>query len=199
MITIHDCSQLSDEWFLKRCGSLGGSAISKAIAQGAGKSRKTLAYQLAAESVTGAKTEIRTTPAMQWGIDTEPAARSWFEFMQGVEVREVGLITNDDFPGCHASPDGLISDNSGFECKCPQPATHVKNLDTGKVPPEYKAQVQFSMLISDRQSWWFLSYHPDFNKQLLIQVKRDELYLDKMQSLLRMFFSELEVIKEKIK
>ena len=86
MITIHDCDQLSPEWFVLRCGSLGGSRVKDSIAGGLGKSRKTLAYQLAAETVTGAKTELRVTPAMQWGTDTEPEARAYFEIINEIEV-----------------------------------------------------------------------------------------------------------------
>ena len=63
------------------------------------------------------------------------------------DVVEVGLVTNSDLEGQHASPDGLISDDSGFETKCPQPATHAKYLSEGRLPPEYKPQVQGSMMV----------------------------------------------------
>lgn len=198
MIIIHDCEQGSEEWKNLRCGSLGASRVKDAMAGGAGKSRKTLAYQLAAESVTGAKTEFRVTPAMQQGIDTEPEARAYFEFFTGLEVKECGLITNDEMAGVHASPDGLIGSVYGLEIKCPLPATHAKYLVEGRLPPEYKAQVMFSMLVSERPGWYFVSYHPAFARQLVIKVDSDTKYTEAMMDKLALFMGELEAIKEKI-
>ncbi len=192
MITIHDeIIQGSTEWMVLRCGSLGASRAKDAVAGGQGKSRKSLAYQLAAEKVTGIKSEFHTTPAMQHGIDTEPEARRFFEFEKDLNVLEVGLVTNDKYPGYHASPDGLIGDDCGIEIKCPQPATHVKYLTENRLPVEYKAQVQYSMMICERESWWFVSYHPSFSKQLILEVKRDDKYLSELSSKLEMFSSEL--------
>ncbi len=192
MIHIHDeIVQGSPEWFMLRCGSLGASRAKDAVAGGQGKSRKSLAYQLAAEKVTGIKSEFHTTPAMQHGIDTEPEARRFFEFEKDLNVLEVGLVTNDKYPGYHASPDGLIGDDCGIEIKCPQPATHVKYLTENRLPVEYKAQVQYSMMICERESWWFVSYHPSFSKQLILEVKRDDKYLSDLSSKLEMFSSEL--------
>lgn len=199
MITVHDeLVQGSPEWFMLRCGSLGASRAKDACAGGAGKSRKTLAYQLAAEKITGIKTELKQTPAMLWGIETEPEARRYFEFEKDRAVDEVGFVTNDSFPGMGVSPDGLIGDTQGYEVKCPQPATHVKYLAEGRLPPEYKAQVQFSMMICERDLWWFSSYHPSFSKQLIVAVDRDDKYIVEMQSKLEVFTNELKEILTKI-
>ncbi len=195
MITIHDeIAQGSPEWFMLRCGSLGASRAKDAIAGGQGKSRKTLAYQLAAEKITGIKSEFNTTPAMQHGIDTEPEARRFFEFEKDFTVQEVGLVTNDKYPGFHASPDGLIGDDAGYEVKCPQPATHVKYLTEGRLPPEYKCQVQFSMMICERDMWWFSSYHPAFSKQLIVPVEADLKYHEELKTKLNLFTNELNEI-----
>jgi len=199
MITIHDnIIQGSLEWHLLRCGSLGASRAKDAIAGGQGKSRQTLAYQLAAETVTGVKSEFNTTPAMQHGIDTEPEARRFFEFEKDVTVQEVGLVTNDKYPGMHCSPDGLIGDDAGYEVKCPQPATHVKYLTEGRLPPEYVCQVQFSMMICERNIWYFSSYHPFFHKQLILEVEADLKYIAELESKLESFMAELKEILTKI-
>ena len=197
IFSAEDVPQGGDLWFEKRCGSLGASRVKDAIAGGQGKSRKTLAYQLIAETITGNKTEMFVTPAMQWGVDTEPQARAAFEFENGMNIEEVGLVVNSDFPGCHASPDGL-SKATGLEIKCPMPHTFVKYLDEDRLPPEYKAQVMYTMLICELKTYWFFAFHPAFNKSMTVKVDRDEKYLDEMQVKLETFFQELEAIKTKI-
>lgn len=195
MIKIYDnIIQGSVEWYSLRCGSLGASRAKDAIAGGQGKSRKTLAYQLAAEKITGIKSEFNTTAAMQHGIDTEPEARRFFEFEKDITVQEVGLVTNKYYTGMHCSPDGLIDENSGLEIKCPQPATHVKYLSENRLPVEYKVQVQYSMMICGRKEWWFVSYHPAFSKQLVLRVERDDKYVSELQSKIESFKAELATI-----
>ena len=199
MITIHDnIIQGSLEWHLLRCGSLGASRAKDAIAGGEGKVRKTLAYQLASERITGIKAETYTNSNMQWGIETEPEARRFFEFEKDVTVQEVGLVTNDKYPGLHCSPDGLVGEDEGYEVKCPLAATHVKYLVENRLPPEYKCQVHFSLMITERKIWWFSSYHPAFHKQLIIPVERDEKYIAELQSKLESFMAELKEILTKI-
>lgn len=199
MITIHDeIEQGSPEWYLLRCGSLGASRAKDAIAGGQGKSRKTLAYQLAAEKVTGVKSEFKPTAAILHGIETEPEARRYFEFEKDLTAVEVGLVTNEKYPGQHASPDALIGENKGFEVKCPQPATHAKYLCENRLPPEYKVQVQYSMLIAGRSSWYFMSYHPAFSKQLILEIQADEKYHAELKSKIESFMQELNGIIKQI-
>ena len=194
---IDSIEQMSPEWFALRCGSLGASSVKNAIAGGQGKVRKTLAYQLAAEVVTGKKHSIPTTAAMSWGIETEPEARETFKFITGLEVTECAMIKNDMFLGCHASPDGLCSDGAGLEIKCPQPATHVKYLVENRLPPEYKAQVQFSMMIAEYEAWWFMSYYPGM-RPLILKIDADPEYHENLQEKVDSFLKELAEISKAI-
>ena len=90
MITIHDeMIQGSEEWFLARCGSMGSSSVAQAMAGGAGKSRKTLAYNLIAETITGEKTSFKTTAAMEEGVAREAESREYFTFVTGLDITEV--------------------------------------------------------------------------------------------------------------
>ena len=158
MITVIDnIAQGTKEWFALRVGSLGASKAKDAIAGGQGKSRKTLAFQLASELITGEKTIIKQTEAMRIGVERESEARQLFEFQKDISVKEVALILNDKFNHCHCSPDGIL-DGCGLEIKCPNAATHVRYLYDGKCPAEYKAQLQFSMMITEMPMWYFMSY-----------------------------------------
>lgn len=117
--------------------------------------------------------------AMEQGSIVEGIAIPWYQFQYDVEVKRVGFITSDDGRiGC--SPDGLIGDDCGIEIKSPQPPTHLKYLLKGEVPPEYRAQVHFSMLVTGRPRWVFLSYSRHFDP-LVIIVERDPKVIALMQ------------------
>jgi len=109
---------------------------------------------------------------MEIGSVLEDKALPLFMLETGLEVQRVGLVTNDAGTiGC--SPDGLIGDDSGLECKCPRADTHVKYLLNGGLPLEYSAQVHGSMYVTGRPWWYFMSYHrgmPPF----ILKVKRNE-------------------------
>jgi len=188
---IDNIDQMSDEWFKMRCGSLGASSVKDAMAGGKGKTRQTLIYRLASELVTGVKTESYQSSAMANGTTMEPEARKLFEFSQGVKVDEVALVTNDRFPECHCSPDGMIGDLSGLEIKCPLAATHARYLCEGKLPTEYKAQIQFSMMITERPTWWFMSYFPGMNP-FVLEIERDTSYIVDTIAKIHVFVKEVQ-------
>lgn len=199
MLEFIDTPQGSDEWFLLRCGSIGSSSVKNAIAGGQGKSRKTLAYNLIAEQITGEKTSFKTTAAMEEGNRREAESREYFKFISGIKFDEIGMIKNSEFPGQHSSPDGINQElKCGLELKNPQANTFVKYLESGKLPAEYKAQVQHALMITGWDTWYFMAYHPAFKNQLVIKVKRDEKYISEMREKLDLFLGEMEAIKAKI-
>lgn len=110
--------------------------------------------------------------AMAMGSYLEPEARRFYEFSRGEKVTEVGFCTTDDGRfGC--SPDGLVGDDGGIECKSPHHKTQVKWLLAGVVPPEHLAQCHGCILVTGRSYWDFLSYCPPL-PELLVRVERDE-------------------------
>lgn len=132
--------------------------------------------------------------APSWAADQghilENLAIPWFEFETGLAVRRVGFCLSDDGRiGC--SPDGLIGDDAGIEAKCPQPTEHVRSLREGDVPKKYLAQVHFSMLVTGRPAWWFISYSRDLPK-LKLRVDRDDKIQAKLRSAVDAFLQELE-------
>jgi hypothetical protein len=89
---IVDIPQGSDEWFIARLGSIGGSSIASVVAGGQGKMRKQLMYRLIGEILSGVKYEGYQNADMQRGLEQEPDARNMYEFDTGNEVKEVGLV-----------------------------------------------------------------------------------------------------------
>ena len=122
--------QRTEGWYAARRGVPTGSSFGRLITPTGKRSASADAYidELIAEKLTGQSKFFPTTAAMQHGIDTEPKAREYYEFMYDAKVIEVGLCLHDTIEA-GASPDGLIEGTDGIlEIKCPQPHTMVKYL-----------------------------------------------------------------------
>lgn len=200
MPLIINIEQGSPEWFFACCGNVGASNIDKIITTKGEPSKSKLDYMmtLAAERITGKREEGFTSLAMLNGIEREAAARALFELAHGVEVQKVGLIYKDDRKLCHCSPDGLIGDSAGLELKNPMSKTHVKYLLSGKLPSEYFCQVQFSLYVSEREKWFFVSCYEGI-KPLILEVGRDEKWIEQCEIELNAFNNELAEMVEKLK
>lgn len=115
--------------------------------------------------------------AMEAGKEREPEARKWLEMEKDCSVKQVGFLLHDNsLWGC--SPDGLLVDDQGelaggLELKCPQLNTQARYVLANEMPPEYKAQVHGSLIVSGLPSWLFLSYAPGL-APLLLEVRRDD-------------------------
>lgn len=197
-IIITDIEQRSESWFQAICGNVGASSIDKIITTKGEPSKQRTEYMmtLAAERITGKQEVGYINQAMLNGIEREAEARTLFEMVHGVEVQQVGLVYPDD-KSCHCSPDGLVGDNSGLEIKAPLSKTVVKYLLDDKLPTEYFCQVQFSLYVTGRESWWFCAYYPGL-RPFMIECHRDEKWIHKANELLGEFNSELEDMVSRI-
>jgi hypothetical protein len=117
---------------------------------------------------------------MERGNELEPRARDYYELATGNTVVETGFCLNDKY-NYGVSPDGLIGDNGGIEIKCPSPPVHVAYLRAGVLPTKYKQQVQGCLLVTEREYWDFLSYHPSM-PAMLVRVERDDDYIELLQA-----------------
>ena len=197
---ITDCEQGSPEWFKYRTGSIGASSMSRIItSKGArSSSRKAYLYELAAEKITGEKTDSYSNQNMEMGNEREAESRMAFAFEYG-DVEEVALIKNHDIEGAHCSPDGiLVGKEEGLELKNVLPKTQVKYLDKGVLPPAYILQCQFSLFITGWELWKFFSYCPGF-RSLYIPVKRDEPLIKIIKTEVEKFTEELTELVEKLR
>lgn len=175
---IHNFEQRTDEWYAIRKGKMTASNADTIIANG--KGLETYIYNLMAEYYSKAEKENYINADMQRGIDLEPEARLEFEFYTGLDVQEVGFIEYNEFIG--VSPDGLIGDDGLIEIKCPNDSIYFKLLLNDNIKPEYIAQMQMQMYITDRQYCYFVSYNPNFEKSLYIKkINRDEEMIEKLK------------------
>ena len=175
---IHNFEQRTEDWYNIRKGKMTASNADTIIANG--KGLETYIYNLMAEYYSSAEKENYINADMQRGIDLEPEARLEFEFYTNLDVQEVGFIEYNDFIG--VSPDGLIGDDGLIEIKCPNDSVYFKLLLSDNIKPEYLAQMQMQLYVTDRQYCYFVSYNPNFEKSLYIKkITRDEEMIEKLK------------------
>jgi putative phage-type endonuclease len=190
--------QGTPEWHHARAGKVTASRIADIMARtktGVSASRKTYMGQLIAERLTGEPMESKPTAAMQWGTETEPQARTFYEFMRSATVTEIGFVEHPEIEMAGASPDGLVGKDGLIEIKCPNTATHIDMLLSGKVPAKYLKQMQWQMACTGSQWCDFMSFDPRLpvNMQaLIICVLRDEEMIADMEKAVKAFLAEME-------
>ena len=192
---ILDLEQGTQEWLDARLGVPTASRFSDIITAKTGV-LSTSAKKYAAELIVerkGFESPSFMTQEMEHGIVTEAEARKWFQFRYDVDVAQVGMVTTDD-GRIACSPDGLIRDDMGWECKCPQAKTHMMYLMAQELPDAYKQQVHGSMWVCEVDSWYFMSYCAGL-EPFVIQVERDE-YTEKVGKALTIFADQLEMLWE---
>lgn len=194
--------QRSEEWFAARLGKVTASRIGDVMAKtktGYSASRANYMAQIIVERMTGKQTEMFTNAAMQWGTDTEPLARAAYEAKNNVMVDEVGLIDHPNIAMSGASPDGLVGEHGMVEIKCPNTATHIETLLTGKIDEKYIYQMQWQMACTGRKWCDFVSFDPRMDEDLqlkVIPVKRDDELIKTIESeVIKFLFETAEKIR----
>lgn len=195
--------QRTEEWFNARLGCVTASRVSDVMAKtksGYSTSRANYMAELICERLTGQKEESYCNSAMQWGIDTEPEARSAYEIETGTLVKEVGFILHPSIPMFGASPDGIVGDR-GLEIKCPNKATHLEYLTTESIPQKYIIQMHVGMLCTGLDKWDFVSYDPRFPEHLRMYKKTytlDRSLADEIIKEVTAFLAELDAKIEQL-
>jgi len=195
---IEKVEQGTPEWFAARLGNVTASRVADVIAKtksGYAASRDNYMAQLICERMTNTVAESFSSPAMQWGTETEPLARAAYESVADVLVDEVGYIAHPTIERAGASPDGLIGVFGLLEIKCPNTATHIDTLISEKVPTKYITQVQWQMSCTGRTWADFVSFDPRLPSGLQMFVKRVEFdaeYVAMLKEEVIKFLTELD-------
>lgn len=167
-IKIHMMPQKSIEWFDARDGLLSASKANAIAANGAGL--RTYCKSLARQKLGIIEPDPFYNSDMERGDMLEHIAISAYELETGLNVLQVGGITNDKYVGCWVSPDGLVGDNGGCEVKARNDEKHFDLIQGGTKDIPFD-QIQMSLMISEREWWDFISYNPNF-KEHPIFIKR---------------------------
>jgi len=191
--------QNTEEWFALKLGRPSASNADKIVTMDGKPSKQREGYmnELVAEIIRGARYDNGySNPEMQIGNERQEESKKLYELMHECEVTPGGVCFPDERKRLICSPDGLILGSHGLEMKNPMPKTQVAYLRKNELPSEYFQQVQFSLLVTGFERWDFMSYCPGLNP-LILQVRRDEKFLDSLKGELERFCDELDqIVKE---
>ena len=178
---IHNINQSTEEWQALRLGKFTASNFH--IFLGSSQTRTNEIYKKAAERITNKKCDqdFFKNGHIDRGHELEPIAREAYTFETGNEVEEVGFIELDDFVGC--SPDGLINGKGLLEIKCLDNHGFIKVKNKNYIAPMHKTQIQFCLMVTDREYFDYVIFNPNFGDKGLIikRVERDEEYIEKIK------------------
>ena len=167
--------QRTPEWFAKRLGKVTASRIADLMAKtktGPGASRANYLAQLVTERLTGQPTESYKSPAMDWGIEQEAAARAAYSARTGVLVDEVDFVDHPTMQA-GASPDGLVGEDGLIEIKCPNTSTMLEYLEDRTIPTKYRLQMQWQLAVTGRDWCDFVAFDPRLPEHLQLLVIRE--------------------------
>lgn len=191
--------QRTEEWFAQRLGKVTASKVADLMAKtksGYSTSRDNYMAQLVVERITNTKAESYSNAAMEWGTTQEPFARAAYEAFTGFMVEEVGFVQHPTIQWAGASPDGLVDDDGLVEIKCPNTATMIDILLTGKVPQKYFIQMQMQMACTGRTWCDYVVFDPRMptKAQLFVKrVPRDDVFIAEMEAEIINFLAEVDV------
>ena len=150
--------QRSEAWFLARRGCITGSEIQKTTMAPTTKGYQGYLEQLVMDLEGIPNFDLDDDkPWFRHGVAYEADARGWYQFNQNVTVEEVGFCLSDDYPFMGMSPDGLVGDDGLVEIKCRNSMNTFKQ-HSEKVQKAIARQIQYQLLISERQWCDYLNY-----------------------------------------
>lgn len=174
--------QRSEAWYQARAGRITGSRFSRAMAAKSSDTYQGLISELVVERRTGSSRDRGyVNAAMQWGIDHEASARTWYSRQHGRQVHEIGFVVHPVHEFVGVSPDGLVGQDGLIEIKCPQLANFKRVADSRQVPSRYRWQVQGQLWVCRRQWLDFVCFYPP-GQGVVLHVEADETDFDRIEA-----------------
>lgn len=200
-LTIHrELLQGSDAWLEARCGLLTASEIKLIVTPSTlkpAKNDKSSAhlYELLAQRITGHVDPRYVSDDMLRGHEDEVAAREIYS-NRYAPVEEIGFMTRDEWGfKLGFSPDGLVGDDGFIEIKSRRGKFQVETVIAGRVPDEYKLQIQTGLLVSGRKWCDFISFSAGL-PMIVIRVLPDPVMMTAIVNAARAFEDRLAELLE---
>ena len=178
--------QRSDEWYKLREQRLTASDVATAIGMNPYSSRHDLIYRK-----SGGPNTFKGNEATKYGQKWEDHAISRYEEKTGKKVIEFGLIPHPTIEMLGGSPDGVCTDCTVIEVKCPLK----REIIPGEIPSYYFPQVQIVMECLNMEETDFIQYKPPDEKgeEILeiLNIKRDREWFARYFPVMRLFWDEV--------
>lgn len=185
--------QRSEEWQNVRLGRFTASTIHKIICSNPAKlteTAKTHILEKVTETIYEKPSFSPDTASTRWGEEHESMALVEYQQKNKILCSSVGFVAYGDHAGC--SPDKLVGEHGGVECKCPYNSiNHIKHCtiretkDLLKINKAYYWQVMMALLCTGREWWDFVSFDPRLPKDhklrlFQFRVFRDQKAIDRL-------------------
>lgn len=185
-----DFEQQTETWFYERLGKFTGSNFH--IFLGASQAKDDALWEKVAERKwLDSDVEPFVNQYTERGKILEHEARRMYSAVYDVEVLQCGLVEAegefDTWAVC--SPDGLIGDDGILEIKCYigknfLQVTDPKSKKYEYIKPEVKTQIQYDLLVTEREWAHLVMYHPRGGMHV-IRIEKDPEYQEKIKTALR--------------
>lgn len=196
----NEFSQGSVDWQIFRSSKITASEMDALVTplgkvkDGAGP--RTYLMKKVAEAWLGGPLPSLNVWDMEQGNILEEFARPAFALETGLEVSQVGFITDDsERIGC--SPDGLVGNDCGLEIKAPHVDTHIGYLLGGVLPKDYVLQVQGSLWVTGFPKWYFYSFCRRM-PSLVLEIAPDPAIQDAISEAVAGFLEQFDEALEKL-
>jgi hypothetical protein len=167
----------TDEWYAARLGKVTASRgacllVNGRGPHGLGEGALTYAGEIV-RGMMGIPPDEYTTPEMAEGVRREE------ESIEAYEAQTFRITDPGEFlliPGTiiGATPDAFVVGESGLvQAKNPSPKAHMETLLSRELPSKYRVQVQWEMMVADRNWCDFISYNPAFPDQHKLVIIRE--------------------------
>jgi putative phage-type endonuclease len=157
--------------------------------------------QLLNEKVTGMDS-IPENDSMKYGKQMEEEARLCFESLTGYVVFPDKRVVHPHFRWIRATLDGMDMDgNIVVEIKNANKADHFLAFNK-MVPDKYFPQCQHQLLATGLDFMYYFSYRKKLAKKgigIIVEVKRDQKYIDIMLEKHRIFWDQVLEIRHKMR
>ena len=193
--------QGTDNWHRSRAGVISASKAHYLLMGRKTAGRQTYMNELVASIATGLLPEEVKAKPLQWGKDHEEAACGAYSAATFETIESIGFIYRDKSMRAGCSPDGLIEGKpKGLELKAPWSSSiFCAFAGHGEIKKEEVAQVDFSMWVTDYESWGFAKYDPrnvNCKKLHFVEVDRDDSKMDRIENGYNEFIEDMDLMLE---
>ncbi len=173
MPTIERLHQNTLEWHRWRMQGIGASDAPVVMGETAFKTPRTL-WSIK----TGRIQESSAGPAARRGRALERFARLAYERRTGIQVEPLCLV-HLELEWMRASLDGLSFDGSTLvEIKCPLSSRDRASAREGRIPSQYRAQLQHQLEVSGAEQAHYWSFHG--SDGILVEIHLDREYAKRL-------------------